>query len=148
MSASAYCGSFATFLVGGETFALPVEEVDEVLLEQPLSPVPLAPPHVLGLLNLRGKILPALDLRQRLEMPPRTPGARRKLLVLRGRDETHAVVVDEIADVLELPPARWAPPPETLPKRLRRYVVAICATETTVLLALRSEAICGGEEDQ
>ena len=59
-------GMWATFRLAGEVLALRVEDVQEVLMVQPLTPVPLAPAHIVGLLNLRGSIMPAIDLRRRL----------------------------------------------------------------------------------
>jgi purine-binding chemotaxis protein CheW len=133
--------AWATFWLGGEMFALRVEDVQEVLQQSPLTPVPLAPDHVVGLLNLRGQIMPALDLRRRLGFPARAPGADWFLLVVRASEPPIAVVVDGIGDVLVLPTQGWRPPPPTLGVERRRFVGAICPIEAGVVLGLRVEAL-------
>ena len=137
-------GKWATFLLAGEMFALEVENVQEVLMEQPLTPVPRAPEHIVGLLNLRGQIISAIDLRRRLHFPPREAGQSSKLLVVTGSGAQFSVVVDDIHDVLELPPERWRAAPETLDPRHRAFVRTICPIEGAMVLGLDIEAL--GEE--
>ena len=133
--------AWATFWLGGEMFALRVEDVQEVLQQNPLTPVPLAPDHVVGLLNLRGQIMPAVDLRRRLGFPPRAEGADWFLLVVRASEPPISVVVDGIGDVLVLPTKGWRPPPPTLANERRRFVGAICPIDAGVVLGLRVEAL-------
>lgn len=134
-------GQWATFHLGGEQFALPVEEVQEVLLKQPLTPVPLAPDEILGLLNLRGAIMPAIDLRRRLGFPD-GDAREQKLLVLRGAEGPVSVVVDDIGDVFELQGAGWRPVPDTLEASHRGFVFGVFPMEGQVLLGLRVSALC------
>jgi purine-binding chemotaxis protein CheW len=134
-------GSWATFFLADEMLAVPVEAVQEVLLDQPLTPVPLAPSHVAGLLNLRGQVMPAIDLRERLHFPSRARGARRSFLVLKRDGMLTSVVVDAIGDVLDLPADGWRPPPETLAARHRELVFGICPIDGRVVLGVRDEAL-------
>jgi purine-binding chemotaxis protein CheW len=129
-------GQWATFHLGGEQFALPVEEVQEVLVKQPLTPVPLAPPEILGLLNLRGAIMPAIDLRRRLGFPDAAV-SEPKLLVLKGEEGPLSVVVDDIGDVFELEGAGWRSVPDTLEAVHRDFVFGVFPLESQVLLGLR-----------
>jgi purine-binding chemotaxis protein CheW len=129
-------GKWTTFLLAGELFAVEVEDVQEVLMAQPLTPVPLAPDHVVGLLNLRGQIISAIDLRRRLHFAPREPGMASKLLVLNGAAGHFSVVVDDVHDVLELPYERWRPAPETLDARHRDFVRGICPIDGHMVLGL------------
>ena len=88
---------WCTFLVAEGLYGLDVARVHEVLRPQPLTRVPLAPPSVAGLLNLRGQIVPAMDLRTLFGLAPlTTPGG---LVVVRGDDGLTALVVDAIGDV-------------------------------------------------
>ena len=88
---------WCTFLVAEGLYGLDVARVHEVLRPQPLTRVPLAPPSVAGLLNLRGQIVPAVDLRTLFGLAPlTTPGG---LVVVRGDDGLTALVVDAIGDV-------------------------------------------------
>lgn len=134
-------GQWATFHLGGEQFALPVEDVQEVLLKQPLTPVPLAPHEIMGLLNLRGAIMPAIDLRRRLGFPD---GEQRdqKLLVLKGAEGPVSVVVDDIGDVFELDGKGWRPPPDTLESSHRSFVFGVFPLEGQVLLGLKVDTLC------
>ncbi len=134
-------GKWATFFLAGEMFALEVEDVQEVLMEQPLTPVPLAPEHIVGLINLRGQIISAIDLRRQLHFPPRAEGESTKLLVVTAGGSQFSVVVDDIHDVLELPPERWRAPPETLDQRHREFVSAICPIDGHMVLGLRALAL-------
>lgn len=134
-------GKWATFLLAGEMFAVEVEDVQEVLMEQPLTPVPLAPDHIVGLLNLRGQIISAIDLRRRLHFAARQPGESTKLLVVTSGGAHFSVVVDDIHDVLELPEERWRPSPETLDPRHRDFVRGICPIDGHMVLGLDVRAL-------
>lgn len=138
-------GMWATFQLQDEIFALRVEDVQEVLMHQPLTPVPLAPPHVVGLLNLRGQIMSAVDLRTRLNFSPRAADASSNMLVLKTRDGLMSVVVDDIGDVLELPTMKWRAPPDTLDDIHRKYVFGICPIESSMVLGLRVSELAGEE---
>ena len=139
-------GLWATFTLANELLAVPVEDVQEVMQQQPLTPVPLAPSHILGLLNLRGQVMPAIDLRQRLGFPPRDKDSEARLLVLKSDGHVFSVVVDDIGDVLELPTNRWSAPPDTLALQHRRFVRAICPIDRQVVLGLRVETLSGDDD--
>jgi len=139
-------GKWATFQLASETFALRVADVQEVLMPQPLTPVPLAPDYIVGLLNLRGQVMPAIDLRRRLRFAPREGERAGSLLVIRLQDHLVSLVVDEIGDVLELPGDDWRAPPETLAEQHRDFVFGICAHESDghhLVLGLRVESLSG-----
>lgn len=140
-------GMWATFYLNNEMFALPVEDVQEVMMYQPLTPVPLAPDHIVGLLNLRGQIMPAIDLRRRLHFEVRPASEDSNLLVLKTRDGLISVVVDQIGDVLELPASDWRAPPETLAIRHRAYVSQVCPIENEVVLGLKVDALSADDSD-
>ncbi len=138
-------GQWATFTLGSEQFALAVEDVQEVLLAQPLTPVPLAPAQIIGLLNLRGAVMPAIDLRVRLGFSPAVDLTNQKLLVLKTPDGLVSVVVDEIGDVLEIEGNAWKPAPDTLHAQHRSFVFGIYPMSTGVLLGLSVSTLCAEE---
>lgn len=138
-------GQWATFTLGSEQFALAVEDVQEVLLAQPLTPVPLAPPQIVGLLNLRGAVMPAIDLRVRLGFSPAVDLTNQKLLVLKTSEGLVSVVVDEIGDVLEIEGNAWRPAPDTLPAQHRSFVFGIYPMAKGVLLGLTVSTLCAEE---
>lgn len=136
---------WSTFMLGEETFALRVDDVQEVLMLPPITPVPLSPPHVVGLINLRGQVMTALDVRGRLACAPRTPHPREKLIVLHLQGLMVSMVVDEIGDVVELEPAHWQPVPETLPLEQRHYVAGLYPLEGKLVLGLKMPALIADE---
>lgn len=137
---------WATFKVDNEMFSLRVEDVQEVLRPQRLTPVPLAPVHIMGLLNLRGQIMNAVCLRRRLGMRPRADDQPGNLLVVKAHGRLVSIVVDEIGDVLELPKDAWRPPPPTLAASHRAFVQGICPIESGLVLGLRVDSLSGDEE--
>ena len=87
--------------INGETFGLPIEHVRTVFRVIDVTPVPLAPPYVVGLINLRGKILTAVSLRQRLGLPTDTVN-NAFAVCLKYEDEDFALIVDTVRDVVEV----------------------------------------------
>ena len=127
--------------VGADLYAVPIGWIREVVVVSSLTPLVTAPPLVLGLLNLRGQIIPAVDLRSRLRFEARVPTGEEKLLVLKTNEGLLSVVVDEIGDVLELPSAAWRSPPETLARGYRTFVLGICPIEGHLVLGLKIAAL-------
>jgi len=104
-----------TLTVAGQLCGVPVTGVRDILGAQAITPIPLAPPEVAGGLNLRGRIVTAVDLRRRLGLPPRDPGAPPAMsVVVEGGGELYALLADSVGDVLALPEAGLAPNPPTL----------------------------------
>jgi len=141
MTTTTETDKWATFRVRGEMFALRVEDVQEVMMAQPLTPVPLAPEHIVGLLNLRGQVMPAIDLRRRLDMDARAVDQESAMIVLKSHGELASLVVDEIGDVLELPTEGWVAPPETVAVVHRQVLVGICPIEGHLVLGLDVAAL-------
>jgi purine-binding chemotaxis protein CheW len=105
---------YCTFYLGDQCFGLDVLKVQEIIRWQPLTTVPLAHPVVRGLINLRGQIVTAIDLRERLEMPSRNEDLEPVNVVVQTDDGAVSLLVDEIGDVLEMNEAQFERPPETL----------------------------------
>lgn len=134
---------FATFYVDGDYFGVDVLRVQEILRHQEMSPVPLAPPVIAGLINLRGQIVTGFDLRQRLCAEK---GRRQSLeeskamnIVVKTEDGAVSFLVDDIGDVLTLETSTFEAPPETLPANLRPMLECICKLEGRLLLILDSD---------
>lgn len=130
---------FCTFRLDGHLFGIPVETVQEVLRRQQMTSVPLASREVVGLLNLRGQIVVTLDLRVRLGLPARDPGAAAITMVVRTREGTVSLLVDQIGDVLEPPESSFEPVPQTVPAGIRRVVSRICKLDDGLMLALDTD---------
>src|SRR3954454_19123499 len=105
---------YCTFTVDGHYFGVDVLRVQEVIRYQEMTRVPLAAPMVRGLINLRGQIVTAIDLRRRLEFEDRPADQLPLNVVVQTDDGAVSLLVDEIGDVLEIPEQAFEPPPETL----------------------------------
>src|SRR5215471_16664583 len=108
-------GQFATFFVADLFFGIDVLCVQEVLRYQQMTRVPQAPEVIEGLINLRGQIVTAVDMRRRLGLPPRVGGQTPTNLVVRNEDGAVSLLVDEIGDVLNVTMDTFEPPPTTMP---------------------------------
>lgn len=128
-----------TFLVDGLTLGIDVTRVQEVLRYQDMTPVPLAPGVVGGLINLRGQIVTALDLRHRLGAPQRPEGELPMNVVIRHPEGVVSFLVDEIGDVVDVDDASFEPPPETLGARSKALVQGVYKLENQLLLLLNTE---------
>lgn len=130
-----------TFWVDRLYLGVEVEKVQEVLRFQEMTPVPLAHPVVSGLINLRGQIVTAMDLRRRLDLPP-APGDTPPLnVVLRDAGGAVSLLVDEIGDVVEVDRDSLERPPQTLRGVIRTYVRAISKLQQNLLLVLDAEKV-------
>ena len=116
---------FATFFVGGLFFGIDVMDVQEVLRYQTMTTVPLAPGMVEGLINLRGQIVIAIDMRRRLGMEPREDRHEAMNIVVRTEEGAVSLLVDEIGDVLEVAEESFEPPPATLDNESRELIRGI-----------------------
>lgn len=139
---------YCTFYLDGRLFGVPVTSVQEVLRSQELTPVPLAPREVAGLINLRGQIVTTVELRTRLQLPDREPGAPSVCVVVRTADGgTVSLVVDQIGDVLEPSAESFEAPPETVPAATRSLLAGVCKLDGTLMLALDTERTVDLEGD-
>jgi len=133
---------YATFVVAGQFLGVDVLEVQEVLRGQSMTRVPLAPPVVEGLINLRGQIVPALDMRCLLGLPPRAaePGGSESpaavSVVVRSIDGAVSLQVDEIEDVIELDAGSFEAPPPNIEGALRTLFAGVHKLEGRLLLVL------------
>ena len=128
-----------TFYAGGLYFGLDVREVQEVLQYQDMVRVPLASEVVRGLINLRGQIVTAIDLRRRLDLPERDADVDPMNVVVRSDDGAVSLLVDEIGDVLEVDERSFERAPETLRGRMRDLVEGVYKLDGRLLLVLDAQ---------
>jgi len=127
---------YATFVVHDRYLGVPVERVQEVLRAQPLTRVPLAHEHISGLLNIRGQIVTALDLRARLGLPSREPNAPSANVVVRTEGGPLSLVVDALGDVLTVDDDAFEPPPDTVEAADRELIKGAFKLDDALLLDL------------
>lgn len=137
------CDQLCTFFVDGQMFGVDVQRVQEVIRYQEMTEVPQAPDAVCGLINLRGQIVTAIDLRKRLGVPDRPKDALPMNVVVRGDDGAISLLVDQIGDVQEIEEANFEPPPETLQGNARDLIQGAYKMEDHLLLILDTDRAMG-----
>jgi purine-binding chemotaxis protein CheW len=130
---------FCTFFLNGLFFGVEVLKVQEVIRYQAMTRVPLAPATIQGLINLRGQIVTAIDLRRRLELAPREANQLPMNVVVRSDDGAVSLLVDEIGDVVEIQDDIYERPPETLKGVGRELVQGVYKLKERLLLILDTE---------
>jgi purine-binding chemotaxis protein CheW len=132
---------YVTVETAGQLFGLPIERVRDVFVPRGLSKVPLAPPEVAGLLNLRGRIVTAIDLRRRLGLPPRGDGAAPIAIGMEERGELYGLLVDRAGDVLHLERATYDSNPVNLDARWTRVCAGVHRLEHGLMVVLDVEKV-------
>jgi purine-binding chemotaxis protein CheW len=132
---------FCTFFIEGELLGTPVSNVQEVMPHRATTRVPLAPEVVKGLLNLRGELVTAVDLRLRLGFQKPLMGRLPMNVVVRTADGPVSLVVDEIGDVVEVNDSMFESVPETVQGPTRNLVRGVYKLPDRLLLALDIERI-------
>ena len=127
---------FATFYVGDLLFGIDVMQVQEIIRYQAMTPVPLSANTVEGLINLRGQIITAIDLRKRLDMQEREEGVLPMNVVVRCEDEVVSLLVDKIGDVLEVKSDQFEEAPRTLEGVSRDVLSGVYKLKDNLLLVL------------
>jgi purine-binding chemotaxis protein CheW len=127
---------YCTFFLNGLFFGVDVLKVQEVIRYQEMTPVPLAQIMIQGLINLRGQIVTAIDLRRRLELPARDERQLPMNVVVRSEDGAVSLLVDEIGDVMEIEENTYEHPPETLKGLARELILGVYKLKDNLLLIL------------
>ena len=126
---------FCVFRVDDQVLGIEVGTVQEVIRDRRITPVPRAPAAVLGLINLRGEIVPALDLRRCLGLPP-APRRSATMVVFRPGEEDLSLVVDEVLEVREIDTDDFEPLPPTLQTTGRELIRGTHPLDDRLLLWL------------
>jgi purine-binding chemotaxis protein CheW len=132
---------FCTFFVDQYFFGIEISRVQEVIRYQEMTGVPLAHPVIRGLINLRGQIVTALDLRRRLGFPPLEDGRFPMNVVIRAEDGPLSLLVDEISDVMDVSEDWFENPPENLSGETRAMIHHVCKLKDRLLLILDIEQL-------
>lgn len=128
-----------TFLLDGLLFGVDVTNVQEVIRYQAMTAVPLSSPVIQGLINLRGQIVTALDMRVRLGLPRREDDTPPMNVVVRTPEGVVSLLVDEIGDVVEVDEERFEPAPETMLKAFGDIVRGVYKREGQLLLLVDTQ---------
>lgn len=130
---------FCTFFVEGLYLGVEVSKVQEVIRFQEMTAVPLAPAVIAGLINLRGQIVTAVDLRMRLGLEPRKAEQLPMNVVIRTEDGAVSLLVDEIGDVVEVEDQLFETVPDTVTGPGRELIIGVYKLKDRLLLLLNTE---------
>lgn len=132
-------GQFSTFFIDDLFFGVDVLDVQEVLRAQQMTPVPQAPEVVEGLINLRGQIVTAIDMRRRLHMPKLSTGNPPMNIVISTPDGAVSLLVDEIGDVLDMEASNYERPPDNLEAAARELIRGVYKMKDGLMLVLDTD---------
>jgi purine-binding chemotaxis protein CheW len=138
----AHTSQFCTFYLDKLLFGVELKGVQEVIRSLEMTRVPLAPDVVSGLINLRGQIVTAVDLRRRLELEPAPPGTHPMNVVVRSEDGSVSLLVDEIGDVVEVEEDTFETPPETLRGSIRTMILGVHKLNDRLMHVLDIDKAC------
>lgn len=137
---------FCTFYVDDMFLGIDVQQIQEVIRYQSMTRVPLAAPSIRGLINLRGQIVTAIDLRCRLGLPLRATENPPMNVVVRDGENAVSLLVDRIGDVLEVEEDLFEPPPSTVRAPVRELIIGAYKLPERLLLVLDTERVLSENE--
>jgi purine-binding chemotaxis protein CheW len=132
---------FATFHVGNLFFGIEAVRVQEVMRHQEMTPIPLAPHAIRGLINLRGQIVTAIETRTLLDLPVKANRAEPMNIIIQAQDGAVSLLVDSIGDVLEVQLRSFAPIPDNMSQRERIMIAGVYKLDDSLMLLLDLEQL-------
>lgn len=127
---------FVTFTIAGQLFGIPVLQVQDVLSSYQITPIPLAPPEIVGSLNLRGRVVTAIDVRLRLGLAARPKEAESMSIVAENQGELYSLMVDSVGEVLALSQSEYERNLPTLDAKFRTFSDGIYRLDKQLLVVL------------
>ena len=137
-----------SFRLGGEEYSVDIMSVREIRGWTRATPLPHAPEYVRGVINLRGTVLPVVDLSVRLGMPPITGDARNVIIVVQNRTHTAGLLVDAVSDILSVSNEALQAPPEIADDRAACFISALTIVENRMIRVLDLGAVLPGENSE
>ena len=132
---------YVTTMIGGQLFGLPISRVQDVFMPERLTRVPLASNDVAGVLNLRGRIVTAIDMRARLGLPKERPIGRRWLSVSNCAAKSYGLLIDSIGEVMKLPDEGREVNPANLDPRMTEMSAGVHRLDGQLMVVLDVERV-------
>jgi purine-binding chemotaxis protein CheW len=145
-AATGAVSDFITVMIGDQNFGIPVNLVQDVFMPQSITRVPLAPKEVAGVLNLRGRILTAIDMRSCLDLPAREGGVVSMAVGIEKNGEAYGLVIDQVGEVLSLKREDCEPNPANLDPRWRKVSRGVYRLDGNLLVVLDVDRILDFEK--
>jgi purine-binding chemotaxis protein CheW len=138
-----------SFAIGKEQFGVDILMVQEIIRMAPITSIPNSPDFIEGVINLRGHIIPVIDLRKRLKLTPLADGDKNntRILIINVQDRVTGFIVDAVSEVLKIPKSFIEPPPEIVVAGLKsQYIYGVCKLDERLLILLDFSKILQVEE--
>ncbi len=132
---------YLTFRISNEDYAIEIRHVTEIIGIQRITEVPDTPHYVRGIINLRGKVIPVIDVRTRFNLPGKEYGDRTCIIVVNLNDSATGLIVDEVSEVLSILEKNIDPPPTTNKGAKSRYINGIGKINDQVKIILNIDHI-------
>lgn len=139
-------GKFLTFALGAEVYGIEIRYVTEIIGLQAITEVPDLKEYVKGIINLRGKIIPVIDVRRRFGKPSKEYNDRTCIIVVDIKDISVGLIVDTVAEVLTILDQDIVPPPQLNNNNQQRFIKAVGKVENAVTLILDCDRLLSDEE--
>ncbi|MDA8429492.1 MAG: chemotaxis protein CheW [Geobacteraceae bacterium] len=136
----------ACFNLGDNLFAIDIMRIKEIILPQKLSSLPNASRFLEGVINLRGAVIPVMDMRKRLGMPDASEGKTGKLLIVSLARQILALAVDNVLEVITVPATEIKPPLETSDGIGMEHLLGVCLSDNRVFMILDIDSLLGHSE--
>jgi len=128
------------FIIGQEEYAVPILSIQEIIKPIEYTRVPSVPSYILGVFNLRGSVIPLLDLRTKFKMEPAKVTEDTRYIVMKGKDNTAGFVIDRLTEAIRIKGSKIGPPPETIHAD-KGMVYGIGMREDNILTILKVESL-------
>ena len=138
---------YVTVMIGGQLFGLPISRVQDVFMPDRLTRVPLAPPEIAGVLNLRGRIVTTIDMRRRLGMPPRDDNKPSMAVGIELRGESYGLLIDTVGEVMKLGETTLEANPVNLDPRLARVSGGVHRLDGQLMVILDVDYVLNGSAE-
>jgi purine-binding chemotaxis protein CheW len=138
---------YVTVMIGDHLFGLPIGRVQDVFVPERLTRVPLAPPEVAGILNLRGRVVTAIDMRSRLDLGARADGVPLMAIGIELKGESYGLLVDSVGEVMQLPTGACEAKPGNLDAKLARVAAGIYRLEGQLMIVLDVDRVLDWRND-
>ncbi len=139
---------YLTIYIEGQLFGMSIEQVHDVFLIDGMTPVPLSIPEIAGVLNLRGRIVTAIDMRRRLNLPPKSDDSRIMAAGVEYRGESYGLIIDNVGEVLRFGEDQIEANPANLDARWRNVSSGVCRLENDLLVVLDVEKVLDFGQEQ
>lgn len=135
-----------SFILHGEEYAVEITKVKEIILHDGVTKVPQMPDFIEGIINLRGTVIPVIDLRKRFGLPCPVSDDHTRIVVTRMEERIVSLIVDSVSQVLKIPQSSIQPPPDTIAGLAGEYLTGIGKVDDRLIILLDIEKIMSDDE--